>query len=331
MHEAGEKSGAQRTGDRTSPPGTLTPVASLARGALAHLTPPQRRLLSQTHEESVQGILYQHSMLCQMSMPYRNPGDENRRWRRKNGYLTLELDAGRAFDERLDDFIDVGLPYGPKPRLVLYHLNAEAVRTQSPLIELEHSLSGFVKRTLGLDIQGRNFATIRDQLTRLAAADFRIGKSDAGHSVTVHGRILNGFALWTPGKFSARAAWPTQVQFSPEYFVSLVSHAVPLNESAVARLAHNAMALDIYTWLAQRLHRIEAGKIALVSWASLQEQFGPGYAQVREFRRVFKHTLTQVKVVYPDAQIDLSLSGMTLKHSRPPVARRLLAVGGPAP
>ena len=46
---------------------------------------------------------------------------------------------------------------------------------------------------------------------------------------------------------------------------------------------------------------------------------------------MFKHTLTQVKVVYPAAQIDLSLSGMTLKHSRPPVARRLLAVGGPAP
>ena len=146
-----------------------------------------------------------------------------------------------------------GFPYGPKPRLVLYHLNAEAVRTQSPLIELEHSLSGFVKRTLGLDVQGRNFQTIRDQLTRLAAADFRIGKSEAGHSVTVHGRILSGFALWTPGKFNPRAAWPTQVQFSPEYFDSLVSHAVPLNESAVARLSHNAMALDIYTWLAQRL------------------------------------------------------------------------------
>jgi hypothetical protein len=168
-------------------------------------------------------------------------------------------------------------------------------------------------------------------LTRLAAADFRIGKSDAGHSVTVHGRILSGFALWTPGKFSARAAWPTQVQFSPEYFESLVSHAVPLNESAVARLSHNAMALDIYTWLAQRLHRIEVGKEALVSWASLQEQFGPAYAQVREFRRVFKHTLTQVKVVYPDAEFDLGTTGMTLKHSRPPIARRLVALGGLLP
>ena len=80
-------------------PGALTPISTVARGAVAHLTAPQTRLLSYPQDDPVQGILYQHSMLCQMSMPYRNPGDENRRWRRKNGYLTFELDAGRAFDE----------------------------------------------------------------------------------------------------------------------------------------------------------------------------------------------------------------------------------------
>ena len=80
-------------------------------------------------------------------------------------------------------------------------------------------------------------------------------------------------------------------------------------------------------WLAQRLHRIESGKDTTVSWASLCEQFGPGYAHVREFRRVFKHTLAQVKVVYPDARFELSEAGMCLQHSRPPVARRLLPVG----
>jgi PLD-like domain len=58
---------------------------------------------------------------------------------------------------------------------VLYHLNAEALRTQSPLIELEDSLTAFVKRTLGLDSGGRTIRTVKDQLTRLSAADFRIG------------------------------------------------------------------------------------------------------------------------------------------------------------
>jgi Plasmid encoded RepA protein len=316
------KRGSEASGSSWQAVGILTSTAA------AHLTAPEKRLLSFTDESAVAGILYQHSTLCQMSMPYRDPGNEARRWVRKNGYLTLELEAGRAFDERVGGFCDVGLPFGPKPRLVLAHLNAEAVRTQEPRIELERSLSGFVRRTLSLDPHGRNLQTIREQLTRLAAADFRIGRSAGNHSQTVQGRILNGFSLWTPAGQSLRVRWPTEVQFSLEYFESLLSHAVPLNESAMVRLSHNAMALDIYTWLAQRLHRIEPGRPACIAWGSLKEQFGPGYAEVREFRRVFKNTLKQVRVVYPDAHIDAQADGLKLEHSRPPVAKRLVVVGG---
>ncbi|EQD76225.1 Plasmid encoded RepA protein, partial [mine drainage metagenome] len=39
--------------------------------------------------------------------------------------------------------------------------------------------------------------------------------------------------------------WPTTVQFSQRYFESPMKHAVPLNETAIARLSHNAMGLDI--------------------------------------------------------------------------------------
>jgi hypothetical protein len=250
-----------------------------------------------------------------------------RRWAARNGFLTLEVEAGRAFDARVGAFIDVGLPFGPKPRLVLCHLNAEALRTGSRVIELEQSLTGFVRRTLGLDSHGRNIQTIREQLTRLAASDFRIGRSDVDHSITVQGRILNGLTLWTSQAHSQRLLWPTEVQFSQEYFESLTQHAVPLNETAVSRLSHTAMGLDVYAWLAQRLHRVEPGKKPCVPWRSLAEQFGSGYAAVRGFRRVFKRTLAQVKVVYPHANFSLDDEGMRLSHSRPPVARRLLPVG----
>lgn len=288
------------------------------------LSHPRKRLIEEPPSEIEERIIYQHSVLCQTCLPYRDPGDESRRWTRKNGYLTLEVDAGRAFDARVAAVVDVGLPFGPKPRLVLYHLNSEALRTRSPVIELEETLSRFVKRTLGLAAHGRNILCVREQLARLAAADFRIGKSDADTSITVHGRIFNGLKLWTPQDSSKRALWPSKVEFSHEYFESLMSHAVPLNEVAVSRLSHSAMALDTYAWLAQRLHRIEKAEPVLISWASLSEQFGGGYAQLREFRRVFKRTLSQVKVIYPDASFDLSQAGIRLEHSRPPVARRLL-------
>lgn len=102
-------------------------------------------------------------MLCQTCLPYRNPG-EVRLWQQKNGLARLEVQAGRAFDGAKDDFVDVGLPFGAKPRLALYHLNAEALRTQSPTIELDDSLTAFVKRTLGLDPKGRNIRTVKDTL-----------------------------------------------------------------------------------------------------------------------------------------------------------------------
>ena len=75
--------------------------------------------------------------------------------------MSLLLAAGQAFNPDTRRFVEVGLPFGPKPRLVLYHLNAEALRTQSPVIELEDSLTAFVKRTLGLDPRAETSAPSR--------------------------------------------------------------------------------------------------------------------------------------------------------------------------
>lgn len=323
MNESGD-------GNETGPKGIEELLTEL-RKDIYPVKPPAPKALQQRLLDFVQPpggdsteVLYQHSVLCQTCLPYRDPGDEVRLWSRRNGYVKLELQAGRAYDGRIDDFVDVGLPFGPKPRLVLYHLNAEALRTQSPILELEDSLTAFVKRTLGLDTKGRNIRTVKDQLSRLAASDFRIGTSKDDRSLTLKGSIVEGFEIWTPRDAKQRVLWPSTIQFSMRYFESLMKHAVPLNETAVARLSHNAMALDVYTWLAQRLHRVEEGKTALVPWTSLWEQFGHGYAQIREFRRVFKRTLRQVKVVYPESKFDLTAGGMTLRNSRSPIGKRLL-------
>ena len=308
----------------------LQPILELVARVAPRKAPKalQQRLLDYAEAdagtESTE-ILYQHSVLCQTCLPYRDPGDQVRLWSRRNGYVKLEVQAGRAYDSRVDDFTDVGLPFGPKPRLVLYHLNAEALRTQSPVLELEYSLTAFVRRTLGIDPKGRNIRIVKEQLTRLSASDFRIGTSQEDRSVTLKGSIVEGFELWTPRDSKQRVLWPTTVQFSARYFESLMKHAVPLNEAAVARLSHNAMALDLYTWLAQRLHRVDAEKGGvLVPWSALKDHFGHGYERLRNFRRVFLHTLRQVKVVYPDSKFEVDGRGMILKHSRPPVGKRLL-------
>lgn len=274
-----------------------------------------------TPEEEARHILYQHSVLCQTCIPYRNPGDVPL-WHRKNGMVQLELQAGRVLDPHTDEIVTVGLPFGPKPRLVLYHLNAEAMRTQSPILTLEDSLTAFVKRTLKLDVGGRTIRSVKEQLNRLSAADFRFYASYQDHAVTVKGSVIEGLDLWVSKDERQRVLWPSVVQFSQRYFESLLTHAVPLNESAVSRLSHSAMGLDIYTWLAQRLHRVEPGKPILVPWSAVKEQFGQGYDRMDNFRRVFQTTLKQVAAVYKEARFKVEREGMRLSHSPPPVLKR---------
>ena len=277
--------------------------------------------------EDVRDILYQHSVLSQTCLPYRNPGDE-RICKRRNGIVRMEVQAGRALDPETEEFINVGLPWGPKARLVLYHLNAEALRQKTRYIEVEDSLTAFVRRTLKLDDGGRTIRSVKEQLNRLSSADFRLGVSDiiSGRSVTFKSTVIEGFELWAPRDMNQKVLWPTIIQFSHAYFESLMEHAVPLNEQAVARLGHNAMALDIYTWLAQRLHRINPKRVAFVPWASLKEQFGHGYSAMNNFKRVFRKTLKQVQVVYQDARFGEDGKGLRLLNSRPPVLPRTLRV-----
>ena len=110
------------------------------------------------------------------------------------------------------------------------------------------------------------------------------------------------------------------MRLSAEYFASLSRHAVPLDRRAVGALAGSALALDMYTWLAQRLHRITPSQPQFVAWANLHDQFGQGYARVRDFRKRFLATLRQVHAVYPEARLSADDRGLTLERSPPPVS-----------
>jgi hypothetical protein len=111
-----------------------------------------RRLVSSSAEiigAPPEEITYQHTVLCQVSMPFRNPGDAVREWERSQGNVKLLIEAGSAIEPTTERFVKLGLPFGPKPRLVLMHLNAQAIKTQSPVIEVEHSMTAFGDRTDG--------------------------------------------------------------------------------------------------------------------------------------------------------------------------------------
>jgi hypothetical protein len=271
-------------------------------------------------------VLYQHTVFCQTGLPYRDPGDNVRIWQRSQGAVCLEVQAGRALHPELDEFVDIGLPWGTKPRLILAHLNSEALKHGSPEIDVGDSLTCFVKDVRGFK-HGREIRAFKDQLGRLSAALVRLAMTKDRRSVQVEAKVISAFDLWFPKDERQRVLWPSFVRLSLDYFESLQKHAVPLDKRALAALAHTAMGLDIYAWLAQRLHRVDPQKPQFVSWKALKDQFGWHYERMRAFRSVFGRTLDVVLTQYRGARVELDDCGMTLRNSPPPVKGRLLLIG----
>jgi len=329
----------------------LVPIAQAITPKLKEtLRGPSRiesRLLDVIANDDGNGpILYQHTIFCQTCLPYRDPGDDVRVWERSNGRAHLEVLAGKAMHPREGRFVELGLPFGPKARMILMHINQRALLAQSPIIEVEDSLTQFVGKVLKLDPKGRNIKAVKNQLSRLAAASIRLGIVRDDQAITVNSNIVSAFDLWFPKDERQRVLWPSTVSLSLDYFQSLMSHAVPIDEAHIAALSHSSLALDIYSWLAQRLHRIPPERPQTISWLALFAQFGQGYNpdHICKFRQVFRVALKEVLIIYKAARVDddeagpthrciqngkalwrqEALKGLTLFHSAPPVRKLLL-------
>ena len=294
------------------------------------LTPVQRRRIQSSlaiDESPAQRIAYQHTVLCQTCLPYRNPGDSIRVWERQQGAVVLKVIAGEARNPATRSFVEVGLPFGSRPRLILAHLNREALVKGSPEIEVEHSLTAFIRRMQRTDPNGREIRRFKDQMTRLSTALIRLAyDASVEHAYQIDTKIITAFELWSRTHEAQLALSPSIIRLSQEYFDSLTRHAVPLDERAIAALANSALALDVYAWLAQRLHRIPEGKPQSISWKVLHEQFGQAYTRPRAFRFEFLKVLSLVHAQYHTARVQADERGLVLRRSLPPVSARLAPV-----
>ena len=280
---------------------------------------------------TIRDAVFQHSVLCQTFLPYRNPGPDVRIWKQKQGNVSLAIQATESYNPEKDDFEFIGLPFGPKARIILAHINSEAIRTQSKTVNVEDSMSAFIK-CIGLNLDGRTINEVKSQLRKLSASTLSLGYADNEKGVQVDLKIVKAFDLWFPKDEKQRVLWPTNIQLTEDYFGSLISHAIPLDERALAALSHSAMALDIYAWLAQRLHRINPTEPQFLTWKALKEQFGRGYAQMYKFKQIFRKTLTLARSQYPQACVyEEKNAGFWLNHSPSPIEKKtIISLGKPA-
>lgn len=265
-----------------------------------------------------------HSLFCQLGLP-RRPITE-RIFERASGNASLLIEAGRWFTGL--HWEPQPLPYGTRPRLVLINICSEAVRTKSPVVDVGESVRAFLRR-LGIDCGGQSMANFKRQMIALSCCRMQLGYVNDGKVGQVEAQPVSRFEAWLSDEEGQRGLWPGELELSRPFFESLLNHAVPLSNEAIGHLQHSAIALDVYSWLAHRLYRIENNAGQFLSWTVLKAQFGQEFAETREFRRTFLEALNKAREVYPDARMEIVRGGLKLLPSPPPFKRERVVVALP--
>ncbi|MEP6604857.1 MAG: replication protein RepA [Nitrosospira sp.] len=272
------------------------------------------------------------------TMPYKDPKADV--FKRENGDFRLRIFAG----------YEGGIPFGIYPRLLMSWVTTEAVRTQSPNIELGDSLSHFLRDVLDLKRSGgaRGTSTrVAEQMKRLFGSlitaqytgamqerGFMLKNIVIADNIEFHERDLKldpkqnhdspDDPLWTPQATNEAGRWRSRVRLSEAFFRECISKPVPIDLRAYKALRGSPLAMDLYTWLTYRMSYTER-RTRPIPWEALMGQFGSNYSTPRasrDFRRAFEKALKTVKVVYPRANVQANDCGIVLLPSPPHVMRQ---------
>jgi hypothetical protein len=269
------------------------------------------------------GFGFAYSGWAQCALPHKRLADDAP-WGIVSEKIKLMVEPGRRQTINADGdnaFAFVGVPFGSHARLILLYLQTEALRTGRREVELGGSMRGWLAR-VGIPPGGMSGRSVRDQAERISRCkltfDISTGPRSSGlvqQTIVDRALFLEAAGTGRQGRLSLETA-----KLSEGFFEELQKHPVPLEEAAIKALSNNAPALDVYLWLAYRLHALRTDR--LVSWAALKGQFGAGFAKLYHFKNKFPATLELASAVYPDARLEVTEQGIILKPSRPPFTPR---------
>ena len=261
------------------------------------------------------GITY--SGFCLTSLPHKKLPEEQR-WERQGHQVTLVVEPGVLPDREGVTKVH-GVPYGSRARLMLLYLQTQAVRSSNPEVELGLSMRDWMGR-MGVSLGGKQYRDVRDQANRISACNLTFIWHGKGKTTFAKDSIVKGGIQLYDLDDDQPRLWIDTVRLSDTFYKALREHPVPIAEPALRHIANQSMAIDVYIWLAYRLHSLS--QPTNVSWGALFSQFGYGYQHLRQFKSRFLDPLKAALAVYPDARVEMDDSGLILYPSRPPVLER---------
>jgi hypothetical protein len=269
------------------------------------------------------GIGFVYSGWAQAALPHRRLRDDQT-WQITSDRVKLLLEPGRKTVENGDP-IWVGVPYGSRARLIMLYLQTEALRTNSREIELGKSLRDWLTR-LGIPIGGKSLKDVREQAERISRCRLTFHVQTGERTGLVNQNIVDTAMFVGDSSAGQGSLFLETAKLSESFYEQLRKHPVPLEESAIRAINNNSMAIDLYCWLAYRLHVLTAPRS--VTWKALMGQFGAAYKEQFHFKPRFLENLSLALAVYRDAKVEIEERGLILRPSRPPVAPKQVQVQG---
>ena len=231
-------------------------------------------------------------------------------WERRNGTQTMTITAGSTIGpDRADSFV----PYGKYARAALLFLCTEAGRpgrNGDPVIPISGSYRGFMKQ-LGVSWKRDNAVEAVRQMQAIASCTIAVHnkstRDDGVIEATTERYLVSAkdrmiFSSDRSGTLVEQE--PSSIELSPDFMRMIATGGrVPVRTDVwthLLRTSRSPMTLDIYVWLAYRLHHLKG--TTPISWQQLHEQFGSG-TELKDFTRKFKHALAEAKAVYPEANV----------------------------
>ncbi|WP_415544516.1 replication protein RepA [Gluconobacter cerinus] len=266
-----------------------------------------------TDEQQQIGIA--HAGFAMAALPHRKTASTV--WERDGGPVKLLVESGLDSQKN-----PVGIPYGSVARLILLYLQTQAVRNRSRDVELGASMNAWLA-AMNLTVGGKTYRLVKEQSRRISRCRLTFFRQEAGAEFVSNGAFVRDAIFPIETINSAQPSlWHDVVRLDESFYQSLIEHPLPLREIAIRQISGKSMAIDIYVWLAYRLHVLSVP--VKVTWAALKSQFGPEYKELRFFRRDVMPSLKLALSVYPEANVDIDdKMGLTLHPSPPPVAERV--------
>ena len=262
----------------------------------------------------------------QVTLPHRDP--KTHVWYRTNGKSALGIQAG--FNYRTGE--SYGLPYGVIPRLLLFWVTTEAIRTKNARLELGDTLAEFM-RHVGLDPsrggKRSDAKRLQEQMRRLFASTVtftqRLNDKTEDGQEEFDIKISNHRVFWWNAKEPEQGTlWKSYIDLTPEFFGAITSAPIPVHTEALKQLKNSPLALDLYALCCYEAYRVhQSGRARIIPWRSLMEQLGAHYegeTAVWEFTRKAKKALEEIQLLMQSLHISYEEGGLTiLPTSRPPI------------